>query len=79
MRFDRMTIKLQEALTDAQSLCEQERQQNIEVEHLLLTLMKDSEGIGFALIKKVGVDVNRFMAELDAHIKKYPRISGTRQ
>ena len=62
MRFDRMTIKLQEAFTDAQSLCEQERQQNIEIEHLLLTLLKDSESVGCALIKKIGVYVNRFLS-----------------
>lgn len=74
-----MTIKLQEAFTDAQSLCEQERQQNIEVEHLLLTLLHDSESVGCALIKKIGVDTNRFLSELDANIKKYPRVSGTSQ
>ena len=72
MRFDRMTIKLQEAITDAQSLCEEERQQSIEPEHLLLTLIKDTDGIAQALAKKVGVDVNRLASELDANIKKLP-------
>lgn len=79
MRFDRMTIKLQEAFTDAQSLCEEERQQSLEAEHLLLTLMKDNDGIAQPLVKKVGVDVSRLTTELTDNIKKLPRISGTSQ
>ena len=79
MRFDRMTIKLQEAFTDAQALCEEERQQSIEPEHLLLTLLRDTDGIAQALSKKVGVDVNRLISEFDAHIKKLPHISGASQ
>ncbi len=79
MRLDRMTIKLQEAFEEAQSFCEQERQQNIEPEHLLFTLLKDTDGISQVLMKKLGVDNNRLITELDANIKKYPRISGSSQ
>ena len=36
MLFDRMTIKLQEAITASQSLAEKENRQAIDCEHLLL-------------------------------------------
>ena len=73
MRFDRMTLKLQEAFQQAQSLCEQERQQGMETEHLLLSLLQDADGIGQALLKKVGIEPARVIQELEAHLRTLPR------
>ncbi|GJL78079.1 MAG: chaperone protein ClpB [Nitrospinaceae bacterium] len=71
-----MTIKLQEALAASQSLTEEDSQQAIESEHLLLCLLKDSEGIASALVKKVGVDPGRLINELDVSRKSFPRVTG---
>ncbi|MBI4382455.1 MAG: ATP-dependent chaperone ClpB [Nitrospinae bacterium] len=79
MRFDKMTIKLQDAFADAQSYCEQERQQSLDAEHLLLALLKDPEGIAQALVRKIGLDANRLSRELENNIKKIPRVSGSGQ
>ncbi|MCF8720757.1 ATP-dependent chaperone ClpB [Nitrospina gracilis] len=76
MRFDKMTIKLQNAVMEAQSLCEEARQQAIECEHLLVPLLKDAEGIAPVLIGKVGADKARLLSELEEQIKKYPRVEG---
>jgi ATP-dependent Clp protease ATP-binding subunit ClpB len=76
MRFDRMTVKLQEAVTEAQGLCEQEGRQSLEIEHLLLCLVKDTEGIAPLLVKKVGVDPNRLASELQNTLNRLPRIEG---
>ena len=75
MRFDRMTIKLQEALSDAQSYCEQESQQSLECEHLILSLLKESDGIGTALIKKVGIDPAQVQQKLEEQRKKYATVT----
>ncbi|MFQ5444185.1 MAG: Clp protease N-terminal domain-containing protein, partial [Nitrospinales bacterium] len=77
MRFDKMTVKLQEAFTQAQSLCEKENQQAIECEHLLLCLLNDPESIAQALIKKVGVDPNRLIQELEDRRSRYPKVTGS--
>lgn len=76
MRFDRMTIKLQEAFNEAQSLCEKERHQGMECEHLALTLFKDPGDIAHALMKKTGIDLHRLMEELSGQLKKYPKVEG---
>ena len=76
MRFDRMTIKLQEAITASQSLAEKENHQAIDCEHLLLCLLEEPEGIAMALVKKVGVDPARLVTELDAARKNFPRVTG---
>ena len=38
MRFDQMTIRLQEAFSSSQALCSSAQQQALECEHLLLAL-----------------------------------------
>ncbi|CCQ91421.1 Chaperone protein ClpB [Nitrospina gracilis 3/211] len=76
MRFDKMTIKLQNAVMEAQSLCEGARQQAIECEHLLVPLLNDAEGIAPVLIDKVGADKARLVSDLEEQMNKYPRVEG---
>ncbi len=77
MRFDRLTIKLQEALTEAQALCEEKGHQGMECEHLLISLIKDSEGIVPALIKKVGADPSQILSDLNSKIETLPKIESS--
>ena len=53
MHFEQMTIKLQEAFSNAQGLCVKEGNPAIECEHLLISLIQDCDGITSALLKKV--------------------------
>ena len=76
MRFDQMTIKLQEAFSEAQALCNRERRPAIETEHLLLSLLKDGEGIALALLKKLGVEVPKLISELESRCSKFPKVEG---
>ncbi len=76
MRFEQMTIKLQEAFSNAQSFCAREGHQAIEAEHLVLSLIGDADGITHALIKKIGVDPNAVALKVEEAVKKYPRVSG---
>ena len=79
MRFDQMTIKLQEAFADAQAGCDRERHQAMEPEHVLLSLLKDGEGIAQALVKKLGVDVPNLIAKLEDRCARFPRVEGNSQ
>jgi len=45
MRFDKFTLKAQEALQDAQAVTEKREHQQIEPEHLLIALLQQNEGI----------------------------------
>ncbi len=76
MRFDRMTIKLQEAVAQSQTLAEEAKQQALENEHLLCTLLGEPEGVCAVLVKKVGVEPGKLLAELDAKRKSYPSVTG---
>ncbi len=79
MRFDRTTIKLQEAIADAQSLCEEKGHQALEDEHLIACLFNDPEGIAQAVLKKMGVDCAGLNRGLEENIKKFPHVSGSGQ
>ena len=79
MHFEQMTIKLQEAFSNAQGLCLREGNPAIEWEHLLISLIQDSDGIASALLKKVGVEPTSMIDKLKEFIKKYPRVSGKRK
>ena len=76
MRYDRMTIKLQDAIARAQAFCELEQQQSLECEHLLLELLKDSESVVLAIIKKTGINSNKLRIEIELKQKQYPTVSG---
>jgi len=76
MRFDQMTIRLQEAFSSSQALCSSAQNQALECEHLLLALFQDFDGISLALVKRVGVDREQLLRELEEQIEKYPKVSG---
>ena len=79
MRFDQMTIRLQEAFSSSQALCSSAQQQALECEHLLLALFQDFDGIALALVKRVGVDCEQLLRGLEDQIEKYPKVSGDGQ
>ena len=75
MRFDKMTIKLQEALAEAQTYCEREKQPYIECEHLLLELMKDKEGLTYSILNKSGANSENVLSQLQTGCSMFPKVT----
>src|SRR3989304_5949878 len=76
LRFDRLTIKAQEAVLSAQKIAEEHAQQQVDVEHLALALLEQKDGIITPLHKKLGANVKQSSEEIAREIKRYPQISG---
>ncbi len=76
MRFDKFTLKVQEAIQEAQTLAERYRHQAIDVEHLFYTLLAQPEGIAGAILKKLGADQGHIVRELETSLKKLPQVEG---
>ncbi|MCX9024802.1 MAG: ATP-dependent chaperone ClpB [Candidatus Methanoperedens sp.] len=76
IRFDRFTIKAQEAFTDAQNIALDRNQQQLEVEHLLLALINQKEGLTLQLLQKLGANVSGIISQLDEEINSLPRVEG---
>ncbi len=77
MRFDKFTIKAQEAVHEAQELAESKRQQQILAVHLLEVLLTQEQGIVVPLLKKLGIDTTIILDKTMAAVNKLPQISGS--
>ena len=76
MRLDKLTIKSQEAVQEAQHLAEKYDHQQIEPEHLLVSILKQDGGIAAPLLKKLGADPGVILSRLEAALQKLPKVSG---
>ncbi|MDZ7266670.1 MAG: ATP-dependent chaperone ClpB [candidate division KSB1 bacterium] len=76
MTLDKFTLKAQEAITAAQQLAAEGGQQQIEVEHLLQALLRDSEGVAVAILKKLGANLGLLQSRLEEELRRLPRVSG---
>jgi len=76
MRLDKLTIKSQEALQQAQGLAEKRNHQAIDVEHLLFALMGQKEGVVLALLQKLGVPLSMVVERLERALDRMPQITG---
>jgi ATP-dependent Clp protease ATP-binding subunit ClpB len=77
MQFDKLTIRSQEALQEAQRIAGEENQQEISPCHLMLAVLKQPEGIALPLLAEAGVNVPLFERELRSRLEKIPRVYGT--
>jgi len=76
MRLDRFTIKSQEALNEAQSVAEKYQHQQIDAEHMLLTLITQEGGIVTPMLQRVGANVSLMKGQLEEGLKKIPKVYG---
>ncbi len=77
MRLDRLTLKAQESLANAQSLAQEQGHAEIYPEHLLLTLLEQDEGVILPLLQKLGVQAAPLQSEVRQHLDSLPRVSGS--
>ncbi len=76
MRFDKFTLKVQEALQDAQSLAVSLGHQTIEPEHLLVCFLRQEDGIAGPILSKLNASPQKIEKELETYLKKQPSVGG---
>ncbi|CAB1129154.1 protein disaggregation chaperone [Candidatus Hydrogenisulfobacillus filiaventi] len=77
MRIEKLTVKSQEALGNAQNLAREHQNQAITPEHLLLALLDQEEGVVPPLLEKVGVPLAALRSAVAREVDRIPRVSGT--
>ncbi|MHB8846269.1 MAG: ATP-dependent chaperone ClpB [Nitrospirota bacterium] len=75
-RFDKFTLKSQEAVQAAQELASKGRQQQIEPEHLIASLIEQQEGVVLPILKKLGADPVAVKADIEQAIARQPKVEG---
>jgi ATP-dependent Clp protease ATP-binding subunit ClpB len=77
MRLDKLTTKLQEALSDAQSLAVGNDNQYIEPLHILSALLQQDDGGAKSMLQRAGVNVAALSTALKQGLEHLPKVSGT--
>src|SRR5580698_1063898 len=79
LRFEKMTVKAQEALQSAQDIAATHENQAIEPVHLLSALVAQVDGVVSPLLARLGIRPELLTQELDREIGKLPRVTGFAQ
>ena len=79
IRFDKLTIKAQEALQAAQEVAARHDQQQIEPLHLLAALIARPDGVVPPLLARLGVRAELLSGEIEAQFGRLPRVTGVPQ
>ncbi|MGD8386924.1 MAG: ATP-dependent chaperone ClpB [Desulfobacteraceae bacterium] len=76
MRFDKFTLKSQEAIQNSQQLAEKFGHQQIEPEHLARVILSQKDGVIPPILGKIGVQSEQVLKPLDQALQKFPSLSG---
>ncbi|MCX6639048.1 MAG: ATP-dependent chaperone ClpB [bacterium] len=76
MSPEKLTIKSQEALQQADRLAAELGNQNIEPEHLFKALLQDEESLIREILAKLGANQKNLVSSLDLEIDRFPKVSG---
>jgi ATP-dependent Clp protease ATP-binding subunit ClpB len=76
MEFDKFTLEAQEAFASAQKLVITRKQQQIDVEHLLVSMINQKDTLALKIIQKLGVNIGWILSQLEDEINRLPRVEG---
>ena len=76
-RFDKFTIKAQDAVTRAQELAQQHNHSEILPLHLLAALLAEEGGVVTPILQKVGANLGRVQQQITAELDRLPKAAGT--
>ena len=76
MRPEKLTVKAQEVLQAAQAQARRRDHQAIDVEHLVLALLEQDEGVARPVLEKIGADLARVSSRLEDELRAVPKVQG---
>jgi len=74
MDRNRMTLKVQEAIQAASSLAMRRNHQGIDVEHVLIALLEQPDGLAAPIFEKTGVAVSAVKASAEKVLSRIPQV-----
>ena len=77
IRWDKFTVKAQEAVQRANELASEHGNPELAPLHLLAALVEDREGIVAPVLEKIGIGPQAVLSDLYKEIEKLPKVSGS--
>jgi ATP-dependent Clp protease ATP-binding subunit ClpB len=79
LRFDKMTVKAQEALQEAQEVAARHENQAVEPVHLLAALVQQQDGVVPPLLARLGIRTEALAHDVETEIGRLPKVQGFAQ
>jgi ATP-dependent Clp protease ATP-binding subunit ClpB len=76
LRFEKMTVKAQEAVQSAQEVAARHENQQVEPVHLLAALVAQADGVVPPLLARLGIRSEALSQEIEKEIGKLPKVQG---
>ena len=76
MNLNRFTERSQEALREAQGLATRANNQGVDVEHLMLALLAQRDGIAAPLLQAAGANAEQLRTRLQQELERLPKVTG---
>src|ERR1700739_4269802 len=77
LRFEKLTVKAQEALQGAHEVAARHENQEVTPLHLLSALVSQADGVVPPLLARLGVREETLSNEIEREIGRLPRVHGT--
>jgi ATP-dependent Clp protease ATP-binding subunit ClpB len=75
----KFTDKAWEAIVQAQDVVRRYQHQNLEVEHLITSLLEQKDGLANKILAKAGIEVQRLSQQIEDFTKRQPRVGSSEQ
>lgn len=79
MNYDKMTVKVQDALQSASALAQQKDHSEIGTEHVLYALLTQEGGIVAPIVERIGADPAQLAGQVQTLLDRYPVVHGNVQ
>src|SRR5437763_3784587 len=77
MQMEKLTIKSQEALQEAQRIAHGYSHQEVDGEHLLLAMIGQTDSLIPDLLQKIGVPADKLKPDLERELGRRHKVQGT--
>jgi len=77
MKFDKLTVKSQEAIAETQNIAQKYNNQEIQPLHLLLSLILQQEGVVPQILNNLNINTIFLQRRVESEIEKLPKVYGS--
>ncbi|MCA1998111.1 MAG: ATP-dependent chaperone ClpB, partial [Armatimonadetes bacterium] len=79
MRFDKLTLRAQEAFQSAQAWAERMKHTTLESEHMLAALLAQEDGVTRPILEKLSVDSGKLLRTIEDELGRMAKVQGAAQ
>src|SRR2546427_5984346 len=79
IRFDKLTLKAQEAVQAAQSHAQEKNNPQVAPEHLLWALIEQKDGVVMPVLQKLGTNLQTIARDLADAVARLPKVQGQQE